>query len=1260
MGAAVPQKTTPSRLEYLHSKAIRRLRTAPLEWSPALSKIVSYSRFPIWAEDNHNRYYLYLAALIRELKPVNVLELGTKDGASALFMLSALPNDSRFQTIDLNPSPILLEGVLSDQRLTIITADDLDPRFSLTLEAQDPIDLLFMDTEHNSDQLSAELEKYSEFLRPGAIVVVDDIHLNSEMEHWWASLPYEKIDTGLMLHHSGFGIFEYQPIPTTKAETQKPKLSVLYFLHDDSLYLEESIKSAKAFGDIFAFISKTAWHGEHGDWKASEKIAKNAGATVVLGEWFSESEHRQAAIRYLRSLGYTHALIPDGDEIIEPRLLTELRKMAENRLADRVYVQWDTYWKTPEYVIRPREQFTPLLLIDLRQTFHLRLRDFGGGRPLHLSADFGIVHHLSYCGPDSRIERKISSWGHRNEVHPDWFEHVWRKWDEDRTMHDLHPTHPKAYGFAERIPVIDLLNGALERYRSAGAGEAQGQVCPGSSANWPKVSIVIPVHGQASLLEKCLSSLESIRSLWHEVIIVDNASPDRAPHLGSQFSWARTIDNGQNLGFARACNQGHKIATGSIVLFLNSDTIVPRAGFIRLIESFSHSNSIAAAGPYSNQAGHFQQTGVTYTTAAHLELFANDFAYRPNQDTDTDMLSGFCLAVRKGVLDEVGGFDERFGIGLFEDNDLCYRIRRAGYRLVISARSFVHHVGSGTLGNSPDIGKLFDENRRKYEMKWREDLEIGYASNLSGLTAEGITFTPKRKPETLKAELARKARQVRISLCMIVKDEERVLRECLSSVAEVFPEIVIVDTGSTDKTKEIIRDFGATLIDSTWHDSFSVARNESIAAASGKWIFWIDADDTVPLLSAEHLINEILNAPSDVHGFIVPVQFVDEGPGSGTRVDHVKAFRKLPGVGFEGRIHEQVLPSLKEHGGKIVRSKAVVLHSGYDTSVPGQKKKADREDHLLWLDHKERPNHPFPSFNLGMTFHYRGDQVGAVKWLRRCAKQCDPADSILRKVYCLLGGSLKQLGKPAQAMKAFRDGLRAAPDDVELHFCLAQLLSESGNHKEAIENYRKCLTLSSDQYFSSFDTGIRSFKTLHNLAIEHLAIGEIDEAMVALRNAIVTGNSFIPSAALLFKVSMDRNDLSAAREAMEVVRNAEGMSQEWAAMAAFYTEATQGSEGVIGFLSRALQSEPDSVAVRHLLSARLLAAGRETEAMQHWPILAQSGIAESAFFMGVALSRAGDFEGALSWMVRAHELNPAHLDTVTQIEALEKLLQVKE
>jgi hypothetical protein len=203
-------------------------------------------------------------------------------------------------------------------------------------------------------------------------------------------------------------------------------IGVAICVHDDHWFLAESIASFQAAGPVIAFISRKAWDNSEGDWKRSRDIAKKSGATVVEGEWLSEAQHRAAALEHLNKEGFKWALIPDGDEIIEPGLLGQLCRIAQADLSDRVFVHWDTYWKDVEHVIRPRERFTPLILLHLERTHHISGRFFGGGRSLLLGPEHGLIHHLSYAGPDERIHRKIGTWGHRDEVVPNWWPFVCR------------------------------------------------------------------------------------------------------------------------------------------------------------------------------------------------------------------------------------------------------------------------------------------------------------------------------------------------------------------------------------------------------------------------------------------------------------------------------------------------------------------------------------------------------------------------------------------------------------------------------------------------------------------------------------------------------------------------------------------------------------------------------------------------------------------------------------------------------------------
>jgi len=1031
----------------------------------------------------------------------------------------------------------------------------------------------------------------------------------------------------------------------------KPKIAVAYAVHDDYHFLGHSVRSFAVAGPAYAFVGQQPWNGPVGDWKRTVKVAKEAGAEVVTGEWPNERDHRIACLDWLRDKGYTHALFPDGDEIAEPLLVDSLCRIAKGRVAQRVYVTMDTYWRSPDLLIRPRERLTPLLLLELEaiepdSTSSFNGRLFTGGRQLVLDEEFGVLHHLSYVGGDERIKRKLASTSHSHEIIPGWFEDKWLASENDPLIREFHPTFPPAYGYAVRIP------------RPACLGDVQSPhpvpPDPDLPAGWPTVSVVIPLYGGEEDIRLCLQSLDECSDLLREVIVVDDRSPDGAASVASGFPGVKVVLNDRNVGFAASCNRGLAESDGDVVLFLNSDTLVPRAGLIRLVETVLSEGSVGAAGPLTNNAGYGQAVFSPYSDLSHLELFARDFANRQAEDRDVPMLVGFCIAIPRRILREVGGFDERFGRGMFEDNDLSYRIQRAGYRCLVSSRAFVHHSGGRSMSRIPEPPEaLLERNKVVYHAKWREDLETGFASHLAGQRAEPVTFRRDRKPERLRKELSQLARKANISLIMIVKNEERVLGDCLKSVQGFFAQIVVVDTGSSDRTVEIAREWGAEVHEIAWPDSFAEARNESLRHATGTWALFLDADDTLPLTSAETVLRSVASAPRDVIGFVMPVQFVDSGPNAGVRVDHVKLFRNLPGLAFEGRIHEQIMGSLRQRGGEILRlDAAVVLHTGYDTSPEGQARKRARDEPLLQLDLADRPDHPFPMFNMGMTRHYNGQHAEAVEWLRRSIAAAGPSESHVRKAYALLGVSYREMGDLDQALKAFAEGLQLVGEDPELMFQAGIVLTELGRYREASQYYLGMPT-NLDGHFSSVDIGILGPKRAHNLGSVYLELNLFNEAREQFRSAVAQG--FFPSALSLFGAAVDRRDFKTAEEALDMIRGLDGHNETWASGLARLAEVR--GEDPLAALSEAHRSQPSSMGIQLVLARKLLEIGALDQALLLFERLNWAGNAEAAYHLGVFASRDGDFEWAHAHMKRAQALNPGHAPTQDQVSALETALE---
>jgi tetratricopeptide (TPR) repeat protein len=322
---------------------------------------------------------------------------------------------------------------------------------------------------------------------------------------------------------------------------------------------------------------------------------------------------------------------------------------------------------------------------------------------------------------------------------------------------------------------------------------------------------------------------------------------------------------------------------------------------------------------------------------------------------------------------------------------------------------------------------------------------------------------------------------------MIVRDSTRTLAPCLESVRPWVDQVVVVDTGSRDATPQLARSFGAEVHYFPWCDDFAAARNVSIEHAKGSWIFWMDSDDTIDASNGRRLQALAQQSHVDsVLGFVMQVHC--PGPIGHlhelTVVDHVKLFRRLPVLRFEGRIHEQILPAIRRQQGEVAWTDIFIVHSGSDQTPEGRARKQQRDMRILLKDIAERPDHPFVLFNLGMTLADTGDHLAAVDTLLRCLRVSRSEESHLGKAYALLVGSLMQLDRYDEARIACDDARSQFPDDPELLFRTAMISHHFGDHKGAEQYYVRLLHYQPiRKAFSSIDPSICNSKARHNLAV---------------------------------------------------------------------------------------------------------------------------------------------------------------------------------
>ena len=233
-------------------------------------------------------------------------------------------------------------------------------------------------------------------------------------------------------------------------------------------------------------------------------------------------------------------------------------------------------------------------------------------------------------------------------------------------------------------------------------------------------SIIIPVFNKVELTQQCLVHLEEVtKGLTYEVIVIDNGSTDDTPvFLASLGGDVRIIRNEENLGFAKACNQGAREAKSRYLVFLNNDTI-PKDGWLQaLVDEVEANPDVAVVGSkllYPD--GKIQHAGVAFSRTGFTpyHIYGGFPADHPavNQRREYQAVTAACMLIRRNCFEGVGGFDEGFHNG-FEDADLCLRIREKGGKIIYQPHSVLYHLEGQTEGRK----KFEGQNSALLIKKW--------------------------------------------------------------------------------------------------------------------------------------------------------------------------------------------------------------------------------------------------------------------------------------------------------------------------------------------------------------------------------------------------------------------------------------------------------------------------------------------------------------------------------------------------------------
>lgn len=238
-------------------------------------------------------------------------------------------------------------------------------------------------------------------------------------------------------------------------------------------------------------------------------------------------------------------------------------------------------------------------------------------------------------------------------------------------------------------------------------------------------SIIIPVHNQLQYTKMCLERIWQHTRRNYEIIVVNNASFDATSIYLDQIHHVVTIHNQDNLGFARAVNQGLGIAQGKYLIVLNNDCLVSEGWEQRLLQ-VAQMKDIGIVGVMSNFVSSPQLLKLNINDLGKLSCIAKEISEEyHNIVISTVRVVGLCMLITRELIDKIGGFDPRFGLGFFEDDDFSVRSALSGYKNVIAKDVFVYHFGSISFRGKKDLKKiLLRENWQKFKEKWDLPMEM--------------------------------------------------------------------------------------------------------------------------------------------------------------------------------------------------------------------------------------------------------------------------------------------------------------------------------------------------------------------------------------------------------------------------------------------------------------------------------------------------------------------------------------------------------
>jgi glycosyltransferase involved in cell wall biosynthesis len=480
-----------------------------------------------------------------------------------------------------------------------------------------------------------------------------------------------------------------------------------------------------------------------------------------------------------------------------------------------------------------------------------------------------------------------------------------------------------------------------------------------------------------------------------------------------------------------------------------------------------------------------------------------------------------------------------------------------------------------------------------------------------------------------------------LTVCMIARNESKRLPAAIRSVGKIADQVVVVDTGSTDDTVELARSLGAEVIGHAWKDDFADARNRSLKEARSDWVLCLDADEYVTPEGQEALVAAMTGGAD---AYMVRIESrVDSTAGKVFVNFFPRLFRNVKGIGFEGKVHEQVTPSLERLGLSIRISDIVIKHSGYALSPSGLKAKAERNAALLLKELEDHPGDPLALFHLGEAYSMLEHHADAVASYDR-ALAAGKVDATVRAALLQnKGTALVRLKAYDKAVVSLRRAREVDPGLLTVHLVMASALYGMKKYERAeqevlsyisrcreIERVRR-VTLGHDPDVSN---------ALVMLAKCRLALCRLDEARAALEDAVRMGESGAQAKAP--EPGSERRTLGT-----DAIGDARVLLGRIAFEGMKFGQAAKHFE-------QAVNIYPNEAKLRFELARAYLACGSNGEAVRTLENAVEYGLEQTDLLrcLGLMKIKQKDFAGAIETYRRILDAEPSDADSRKKLAGL--------